>query len=82
MSNPHLPWQAEVVEKVHESASGFTLRLRITDKGIRNSYRFTPGQFNMIYLYGVGEVAISIVSDPGNKELLDHTVRAVGRRAM
>ena len=79
MSNPHLPWQAEVIEKVAEAESVFTLRLRISDAGIRNSYRFTPGQFNMIYLFGVGEVAISIVSDPENRGLLDHTIRAVGR---
>lgn len=79
MSNPHLPWQAEVVDKVDEAASVFTLRLRITDQIIRKSYRFTPGQFNMVYLYGVGEVAISIVSDPQHDELLDHTIRAVGR---
>jgi NAD(P)H-flavin reductase len=79
MINPHIPWPTEVVERVEESASVYTLRLRIRDKGIRKSYRFTPGQFNMIYLFGVGEVAISIVSDPGDHELLDHTIRAVGR---
>jgi len=79
MHNPHLPWPAEVVEKVEESTSVITLRLRIRDNVIRNSYRFTPGQFNMIYLYGVGEVAISIVSDPDDHHLLDHTIRAIGR---
>lgn len=79
MSNPHLPWQVEVVEKIDESPTVFTLRLHISDADIRSGYRFTPGQFNMIYLYGVGEVAISIVSDPTNEELLDHTIRAVGR---
>jgi NAD(P)H-flavin reductase len=35
-----------------------------------------PGQFNMLYLFGLGEVAISIASDPGGP--LVHTVRAVG----
>ena len=32
----------------------------------------------MLYLYGVGEVPISIVSDP-EAHYLDHTIRAVGR---
>jgi len=79
MTNPHLPWEAEVVDKVDELPSVFTISLRISDQKIRDSYRFTPGQFNMIYLFGVGEVAISIVSDPGEGELLSHTIRAVGR---
>ena len=33
----------------------------------------------MVYLYGVGEVPISIVSDPKDEHILDHTIRAVGR---
>ena len=33
----------------------------------------------MLYLHGVGEVAISIVSDPQDEQIIDHTIRAVGR---
>jgi NAD(P)H-flavin reductase len=33
----------------------------------------------MLYLYGVGEVPISIVSDPMDEKIYDHTIRAVGR---
>lgn len=40
--------------------------------------RFLPGQFNMLYLFGVGEVPISISGDPSHPEILVHTVRAVG----
>ncbi|MEW6314673.1 MAG: FAD/NAD(P)-binding protein [Pseudomonadota bacterium] len=79
MMNNQLPFQAEVVERIQESASIFTLRLRLTDDEMRRHYRFAPGQFNMVYLYGVGEVAISIVSDPQNDDYLDHTIRALGR---
>jgi NAD(P)H-flavin reductase len=53
--------------------------LRFVDEQVRRSYRFAAGQFNMVYLFGVGEVAISIVSDPDEPEFLDHTIRAVGR---
>jgi NAD(P)H-flavin reductase len=77
--NNQLPFEAEVVERIQESASIFTLRLRLTDDEMRRHYRFAPGQFNMVYLYGVGEVAISIVSDPQNDNYLDHTIRALGR---
>jgi NAD(P)H-flavin reductase len=38
---------------------------------------FEPGQFNMLYLFGVGEVAISISSDAAGAPLA-HTIRAVG----
>ena len=33
----------------------------------------------MLYLYGIGEVAISISSDPAKSAYLSHTIRAVGR---
>lgn len=42
-------------------------------------FPFLPGQFNMLYLFGVGEVPISISGDPARKDLLVHTVRKVGR---
>ncbi|HKJ70696.1 MAG TPA: FAD/NAD(P)-binding protein [Gammaproteobacteria bacterium] len=73
------PWEAEVVERTAESPGIVTLRLRATDPAIRAAYRFRPGQFNMVYLFGVGEVPISISSDPDHPETLGHTVRAVGR---
>lgn len=77
--NPHVPWEAEVVERIQESPTIFTLRLRLVDENACKVYRFAPGQFNMVYLYGVGEVPISIASDPQDTNLLGHTIRAVGR---
>ncbi len=79
MTNPYLPLEAEVIERVQESHTVFTLRLRLTDPAAYEAYHFEPGQFNMVYLFGVGEVAISIVSDPEDDRLLDHTIRVVGR---
>ena len=37
-----------------------------------------PGQFNMVYAFGAGEVPISISGDPAAPGPLVHTVRAVG----
>ncbi len=74
-----VPMAAEVVARRQESSDVFTLQLRLLDPVQRSRYRFQPGQFNMVYLYGVGEVAISIVSDPEDETLLNHTIRAVGR---
>ena len=39
---------------------------------------FTPGQFNMIYAFGVGEVPVSLSGDPADPTRFVHTVRAVG----
>ncbi len=44
----------------------------------REAIAFAPGQFDMIYVYGVGEAALSISSDPAAPQLLSHTIRAVG----
>ena len=74
-----IPSEAEIVERMQESPTIFTLRLHFTDPVQHTAYRFAPGQFNMLYLYGVGEVPISIVSDPEDEHLFDHTIRIVGR---
>jgi sulfhydrogenase subunit gamma (sulfur reductase) len=79
MNNLYMPHTAEIVERIQEATNVFTLRLRFIDPQIHRQYRFMPGQFNMVYLYGVGEVAISISSDPRQSELYDHTIRVVGR---
>lgn len=77
--NDFLPLEAEIVSRTQESRTIFTLHLRFTDKVCQDEYFFHPGQFNMLYLYGVGEVAISIVSDPNEKNTFSHTIRAIGR---
>jgi NAD(P)H-flavin reductase len=44
----------------------------------KSGFSFAPGQFNMLYHFGVGEVPISISGDPGVHDTLIHTIRAVG----
>jgi NAD(P)H-flavin reductase len=79
MTHVYQPREVEIIERIQESPGLFTLRLRFTDPELQDNYRFEPGQFNMLYLYGVGEVPISIVSDPSDEHIIDHTIRAVGR---
>lgn len=74
-----LPHDAEVVAREQESGNIFSLRVRLADEALRTSFRYAPGQFNMLYLYGVGEVPISIVNDAQGGQALIHTVRALGR---
>lgn len=76
--NCYLPREAEIVDRIDEGPDTFSLHLRLTDQ---QPYDFEPGQFNMLYLHGVGEVPISIVAeaDTGHGALLSHTIRALGR---
>ncbi|MEZ4229346.1 MAG: FAD/NAD(P)-binding protein [Polyangiaceae bacterium] len=41
-------------------------------------FQFAAGQFNMLYAFGVGEIPVSISSDPATPERLLHTIRDVG----
>lgn len=74
--NAYLPREAEIIDRIQESADTFTLQLRLTDG---QPYAFAPGQFNMLYRYGAGEIPISIVSEDLASGCLSHTIRAVGR---
>ena len=73
------PLEAEIIGKEQESPSIVTLTMCLTDTEAANAYRFSPGQFNMLYVKGVGEIPISIASDPDDTEALSHTVRGLGR---
>jgi NAD(P)H-flavin reductase len=55
-----------------------TFSLACEPDGPDSSFAFAPGQFNMLYIYGVGEVPISISGDPTHPTVLEHTTREVG----
>jgi NAD(P)H-flavin reductase len=61
-----------VAEDTHDT---FTLELDVAGRG--TSWAYEPGQFNMLYVFGVGEVPISISGDLGGRTL-EHTTREVG----
>lgn len=73
-----VPQPARIVSRIQESPGIFTLNLRMEDEA-QADYRFVPGQFNMLYLHGVGEVPISVSSDPDDTHFIGHTIRAQGR---
>jgi NAD(P)H-flavin reductase len=77
-ASPLLPEPAEILEKSSFGPDLHAYRLRLLDPAARPRFDFQPGQFNMVYVPGVGEVAISISSDP-EEEDLEHTIRIVGR---
>jgi NAD(P)H-flavin reductase len=71
-----LPRRFRVLASRRENEDTFTLELEGVDSGDR--FEFAPGQFNMLYAFGAGEVPISISGDPAATGPLVHTVRAVG----
>jgi NAD(P)H-flavin reductase len=73
------PDWAEVVKIVPEAEGVSTFWLKFIDPDVQKRYHFAPGQFNMLYLPGYGEAAISMSSNPETMDrLLGHTIRHVG----
>ena len=76
VTDPMLPAPYRVKKAWRETYDTFTLALEpFGDSALAD---FAPGQFNMLYLFGVGEVPISISGDPSDQSILLHTIRAVG----
>jgi len=74
--DPMLPRPFKVRRTRRELSDTFTMELAPADGGV---FPFLPGQFNMLYVFGVGEVPISICGDPGDPSTLVHTTRSVGK---
>lgn len=76
-ANPMRPLPYQILQRTQETADTFSLELApLNGEAIAP---FAAGQFNMLYVYGAGEVPISVSGDPGRPTALTHTVRAVGR---
>lgn len=75
VQNPLVPELYGVQRVYRDTYDTFTVELRP-----QNSVapRFAPGQFNMLYIFGVGEVPISISGDPTEEGMFVHTTRSVG----
>ena len=75
-SDPMIPKPYRVQHVRRDTSDTFTLEL--VPKTHADIPLFMPGQFNMLYIFGVGEVPISISGDPAKRGTLIHTTRAVG----
>jgi len=74
-----MPAWAEVVKITPEAEGVTTFALRFTDPEVQKRYRWEPGQFNMLYVPGYGEAAISMSSDVSSSNgLVIHTIRQAG----
>jgi NAD(P)H-flavin reductase len=75
-ADPMLPKPYCIQRVRRETDDTFTIELSPENGG--EGFSFLPGQFNMLYVFGVGEVPISISSDAQNSRAFQHTTRIVG----
>ncbi len=71
-----VPVPARVLARRRETADTWTLEMEAPEAA--EQWAFAPGQFNMLYAFGIGESAISLSGDPARSDRLVHTIRAVG----
>jgi NAD(P)H-flavin reductase len=72
-SDPMTPRVARVRRRWRDGPQVWTLEIENS-----GGTAFAPGQFNMLTVFGVGEVPISLSGDPAEPGRLIHTIRAVG----
>lgn len=76
--NPWTTYSVEIVDVVPEIIGVSTYHLRLSNPAARQGYDCQPGRFNMLYLPGVGEAAISVSGRDAARETWLHTVRTAG----
>ncbi len=75
------PWythSVKIVDVLEETPGVATYTISFRDPEVAKRYQFLPGQFNMLYVPGVGESAISISGPMDETGVLQHTIRSVG----
>ena len=74
IADPMIPRIARVRRRRHDAPQVWTLDIEVEEP----KPAFAPGQFNMLTVFGVGEVPISLSGDPAEADRLVHTIRAIG----
>jgi NAD(P)H-flavin reductase len=77
ITDPILSQPYRVRAVARETPDTFTLSLT-PDAGSKDT-TFQPGQFSMLWVFGVGELPISISGQPWQRDRLVYTVRSVGQ---
>lgn len=77
-NNPWLSHPVVIDRVIREAASVNTYHLRFADPARGAAFSFRPGQFNMLYMPGCGEVAVSVSGDPAAQSGWAHTIRVAG----
>jgi NAD(P)H-flavin reductase len=74
-ADPMVPMPFRITRVIREIPGVYTWHLKPLDG---KPFHYRPGQFNMVYQFGVGEIPVSISGDCREPDTLVHTIRAVG----
>jgi len=74
--DPMVPRIVRVHKRTRDLPGTVTLELEPADDAPLPRYR--PGQFTMMYVFGIGEIPVSVSGDASDASRLVQTVRAVG----
>jgi NAD(P)H-flavin reductase len=77
-TDPMVPRVVRVRNRRRDVPAVVSLDIEPEETEVAGAAAFAPGQFNMLTVFGVGEVPISLSGDPGSPDRLVHTIRAVG----
>ncbi len=75
------PWTvmpAAICAIEQEAPGVHTFAIQLRDAANASAFRFQPGQFNMLYIPGVGEAAMSLSGNRNHAGPILHTIRSVG----
>jgi NAD(P)H-flavin reductase len=64
--------------RTNRRETGDTRTLELVPADGSKAPAWRPGQFMMVYVFGEGEIPVSISGDPAQSDSIIHTVRAVG----
>lgn len=78
MENIYLPDVAEIAGVRDETADTKTFALRFLDPARWEAFRYRPGQFVEVSVFGVGEAPFCLASSRNGAESFDITVRSTG----
>lgn len=80
MQNPYVPYPVELIKVVTEvdTKDIKTFRLAFVNKEDEEKFKYIPGQFGELSIFGKGESPIGIASSPTNPGYVEFTVQKAG----
>lgn len=77
--NLYVPMVAVIDKIIDETPDSKTFRLRFEDKEYARSFKWEPGQFVEVTVFGAGEAPIGFASNPSEKDFFELTVVERGK---
>lgn len=78
IKDPLAPKLAQIKEIITETPDVKTFRVRFVDPNDHEAFKYMPGQFAELSVFGVGEATISITSTITRPEFIEFCVKNVG----